>query len=105
MPGGGAGGAGGGERNSLKHAPAGARESLKLETGRLLGLMTNFLVRGDDHKATDPVADDAEVCTDAEVGIYEPTHVLVSCIKVTTSSQTGRKTADSCIHSSEVYGK
>eukprot|EP00752_Nemacystus_decipiens_P012739 g11283.t1 len=56
---GGGGGVGGGGRDPLKHAPAGARESLKLETGRLLGLMTNFLVRGDDHKSSDNVANNA----------------------------------------------
>lgn len=39
-----------GLRDSLKHAPVGARESIKTETGRLLGLMTKFLERGDDNK-------------------------------------------------------
>lgn len=39
-----------GLRDSLKHAPGGARESIKSETGRLLGLMTKFLERGDDSK-------------------------------------------------------
>eukprot|EP00903_Cladosiphon_okamuranus_P007903 g7635.t1 len=44
----------------LKNAPAGARESLKLETGRVLGLLTNFLVRGDDHhRSSDAVANNA----------------------------------------------
>lgn len=36
-----------GMRDSLK---PGARESIKSETGRLLGLMTKFLERGDDSK-------------------------------------------------------
>lgn len=47
---GGGGGGGGGVRESIKHAPAGARDSIKMETARLVGLMKNkFLDRGDDH--------------------------------------------------------